>query len=154
MSSPGFRNDDDDAAASAEGPAAGPPGESLLTPVPQLPRGKPHRAPEAGSLGGVPGKLQDEGLPPPVGKATEKAGDRRPAGAAVLPQGQGSPWPPPLLLALSFNPSPSGSRLPTIGTLHSHSQPGQDGAQEAGSEAKPLPSTGPLPSEVDACHVR
>ncbi|XP_034274398.1 zinc finger protein 839 isoform X2 [Pantherophis guttatus] len=155
MSSPGFRNDDAAAAASAEGPAPGPPlGESLLTPVPELPRGKPHRAPEAGTLRGVPGKLQDEGLPPPVGKATEKAGDRRPAGAAVLPQGQGSPWPPPFLLALSFNPSPSGSRLPTVGTLHSLSQPGQDGAQEAGSEAKPLPLTGPLLSEMETTHVQ
>lgn len=157
MSSPGFRSNAA-AAAATEGPTPGPPGESLLTPVPEFRCGKPHRAPEAVALGGVPGKLHDEGLPPPVGKATQKAEDRRPAGAAVLPQGQSTAWPAPLLLAVSFNPatsaSPSGSRLPTVGSLHSLSQPGQDGAQEVGSEAEPLPLTEPLLSEVEACHYR
>uniref|UniRef100_A0A8C6V8E3 C2H2-type domain-containing protein n=1 Tax=Naja naja TaxID=35670 RepID=A0A8C6V8E3_NAJNA len=149
MSSPGFRSD----AAAAEGPAPGPAAESPFTPVPEFRCGKPHRAPEK-----VAGKLQDEGLPPPVKKATQKAEDRRPAGAAVLPQGQSTACPPSLLLALNFNPatsvSPSGSRLQTVGSLHSSSQPKQDGTQEAGSEADPLPLTGPLSSEMETTHVQ
>lgn len=158
MSSLGFRSDAAAAAATSEGSAPGPSGETPLTPVSEFPRWKPHRAPRAVAVGGVPGKLQGEGLPPPVGKATQKTEDRRTAGTVVLPQGQSPAWPPPLLLALSFNPetsaSPSGSRLTTVGTLHTPSQPGQDGTQEVGSEAEPLALTGPLLAEVEARHYR
>ncbi|XP_032090463.1 zinc finger protein 839 isoform X2 [Thamnophis elegans] len=156
MSSLGFRSDA--AAAISEGSAPGPPGETPLTPVSEFPRWKPHRAPEAVAVGGVPGKLQDERLPPPVGKATQKAEDRRTAGPVVLPHGQSPACPPPLLLALSFNSetsaSPSGSRLTTVGTLHSPSQPGQDGVQEMGSEAEHLALTGTLLAEMKTTHFQ
>ncbi|XP_013929010.1 PREDICTED: zinc finger protein 839 isoform X2 [Thamnophis sirtalis] len=156
MSSLGFRSDA--AAATSEGSALGPPGETPLTPVSEFPRWKPHRAAEAVAVGGVPGKLQGEGLPPPVGKAAQKAEDRRTAGPVVLPHEQSPAWPPPLLLALSFNPetsaSPSGSRLTTVGTLHSTSQPGQDGVQEMGSEAEHLALTGPLLAEMKTTHFQ
>ncbi|XP_026554310.1 zinc finger protein 839 [Pseudonaja textilis] len=53
-------------------------------------------------------------------------------------------------MALNFNPatsaSPSGSRLQPVGSLHSSSQPGQEGPQEAGSE--------PLLSEMETTHVQ
>lgn len=159
MSSPGFRSDAAAAAAAAaasaaEGPAPGPPGERPLMPVTEFRCGKPYRASEA-VAGSVPGKLQDEGLPPPVGKAAERAEDRRPAGAAVLAQGQGTACPTSLLLAQSFtsavSASPSGSQLPTVGTLHNPSQPRQDGPQEVGSETESLPLTGTLLFKVEAC---
>lgn len=156
MSSPGFRSDAAAAAAAAaEGPAPGPPGERPLMPVTDFGCGKPYWASEA-VAGGVPGKLQDEGLPPPVGKAAERAEDRRPAGAAALAQGQGTAYPTFLLLAQSFgsaaSPSPSGSQLTTVGTLHNPSQPGQDGAQEVGAETESLPLTGTLLFKVEeAC---
>ncbi|XP_025028405.1 zinc finger protein 839, partial [Python bivittatus] len=107
--------------------------------------------------GSDPGKLQDEGLRPPVGKATERARDHRPVGAAVLPQGRGTAWPSPVLLARRFSPatsaSPSGSALPALGTLHRPSQPEQDGAQEVGPEAGSLPFT-ELLSKLETTHIQ
>ncbi|KAM3852879.1 zinc finger protein 839 isoform 2-T2 [Vipera latastei] len=157
MSSPGFRSDAAAAAAADEGPAPGPPGERPLMPVTDFCCWKPYRASEA-VAGGVPGKLQDEGLPPPVGKAAERAEDRRPAGAAALAQGQGTAYPTFLLLAQSFgsaaSPSPSGSQLTTVGTLHNPSQPGQDGAQEVGAETESLPLTGTLRFKMETSHVQ
>ncbi|XP_070608013.1 zinc finger protein 839 [Erythrolamprus reginae] len=158
MSSPGFGSGA--AAGPPEGPAAGLLAENPLRPVPEFCCGKPRRAAEAAALGGVPaGKLQDEGLPPPVGKATRKAEDRRPAGTAVLlPQGQSTARPPALLLSLSFNPatspSTSGSGLPTVASLNGPLQPGRDGVQEVGSEAEPLPLTGPLLPEMETTHIQ
>ncbi|XP_039220757.1 zinc finger protein 839 isoform X2 [Crotalus tigris] len=160
MSSPGFRSDAAaaaTAASAAEGLAPGLPGERLLMPVTEFRCGKPYRASEAVAAG-VPGKLQDEGLPSPVGKAAERAEDRRPAGAAVLPQGQGTACPTSLLLAQSFSSaasvSPSGSQLPTVGTLQNPSQPGQDGAQEVGSETESLPLTGTLLFKLETSHIQ
>lgn len=142
------------AASAAEGPAPGPPGERPLMPVTEFRCGKPYRASEA-VAGSVPGKLQDEEVPPRVGKAAERAEGRRPAGAAVLPPGQGTACPTSLLLAQSFSSavsaSPSGCQLPTVGTLHNPSQPGQDGTQEVGSETESLPLTGTLLFKVEAC---
>ncbi|XP_063145079.1 zinc finger protein 839 [Candoia aspera] len=167
MSSPGVRSGAA-ATAAAEGPALGraaassaaplcpPPGESPSTPVPEFRCGEPHRTSED-VAGSGPGKLQDEGLLPPAGKATERTRDHRPAGASVLPEGHGTAWPPPALLAPSFSSVtsalPSGSLLPAFGTLHSPSQPGQDGAQEVRSEVGCLPFTGLLLSKVEGCEL-
>ncbi|KAK9409426.1 zinc finger protein [Crotalus adamanteus] len=160
MSSPGFRSDAAaaaTAASAAEGLAPGLPGERPLMPVTEFRCGKPYRASEAVAAG-VPGKLQDEGLPSPVGKAAERAEDRRPAGAAVLPQGQATACPTSLLLAQSFSSaasvSPSGSQLPTVGTLQNPSQPEQDGAQEVGSETESLPLTGTLLFKLETSHIQ